>query len=126
MTLAGALSEHEDALSASLHAVYGVRLADPGMGALELADRVAHLPPGCALWRATGGDLAWSAEMHMLSEIEYGVRVVGWLQSEDGRNNRNRPERITPPKPAHLVQAEAARESAKAEAWRRRQERTSS
>lgn len=58
----------------------------------------------------------------MLAEIEYGVRTIAWMQSEDGEKGRNRPERIKSPRPAN-EQAEAdAKQSAKARAWARRQQ----
>lgn len=119
----GALVEHPGALRASLQSVYGIRLADHGYGPLELADLVAHLPPGCALWRAAGGPLAWSDEMHMLARVEHGIRVLGWMKTEDGSKGRKPPEIVEPPLAAGEVRAEEARAEQKADAWMLRQER---
>ncbi|WP_420896778.1 DUF5361 domain-containing protein [Microbacterium oxydans] len=115
--------EHEDALWASLHAVYGLRQSDHGLRVLELAGRVAHLPPGCALWRATGGPLAWTDETHMLSRVDYGVRVLAWMKTEDGQKGRNAPKPEEPPTVAGEVRAEEERMNARAEAWTARQAR---
>lgn len=115
--------EHEDALRASLLAVYGVRLSARSFGVLELADLVTHLPPGCALWRAAGGELAWSDEVHMLAKIELGVRVLAWQQTEDGQKGRRVPEPVDPPRASGEVRAEEAVADRKAEAWQRRQKR---
>ena len=119
----GALVEHEGALRASLQSEYGVRLAAHDYGVLELADLVANLPPGCALWRATGGPLAWPDVSHLLARVEYGIRVLGWMKTEDGSKGRNQPKPIEPPPLAAEVAAEQAAMDAKAEAWKRRQER---
>lgn len=117
----GALAEHPDALRASLLAVYGVRLSHHDYGVLELADLVAHLPPGCALWRAAGGALAWTDEIHMLSRIDHGIRVLAWMKTEDGQKGRNAPKQEEPPRPAGEVRAEEARMRARAEAHAARQ-----
>lgn len=110
-------------MRASLQAAYGVRLSDHPYGLLELADLVAHLPPGCALWRAAGGPLAWSDEMHMLARVDHGVRVLAWMKTEDGQKGRKPPEPEEPPPPAGQVRAEEARVEQKADAWMLRQQR---
>lgn len=119
----GALNEHEDALRASLQAVYGIRLSQHDYGVLELADMVAHLPPGCALWRVAGGPLAWSDEVHMLARVEYGVRVLTWMKTEDGSKGVKPPKPEVPPTPGSEVKAEEARTNARADAWAARQAR---
>ena len=119
----GALVEHKDALEASLQAVYGIRLSAHDYGVLELANRVAHLPPGCALWRASGGPLAWSDEQHMLAEIEFGIRVLAWYKTKDGQNDQNRPKPQEPPLPAGQVRQDEERRSEKAERSRARRDR---
>lgn len=87
---------------------------------MELADLVGALPPGCALWRATGGELAWTQEVHMLANVEFGVRVLAWQKSEDGSKGKNKPEPAAPPKSVHEVKQEEARLSARAAAYLRR------
>lgn len=119
----GALVEHEGALRASLLAVYGLRLSERGCGVLELADYVAHLPPGCALWRAAGGPLAWTDEVHMLARVDHGVRVLAWMKTEDGSKGRKPPKIEEPPSPFGEVKADEARMEQKADAWLLRQER---
>jgi len=86
----------------------------------ELADLTAHLPPGCALWRATGGDIAWSTESHLLARVEHDLRILAWQKTADGGKGRNRPERIEAPRPAHEQHAEERRTSERAAAYLRR------
>lgn len=121
----GALVEHEGALRASLLAVYGIRLSAHGCGVLELADYVAHLPPGCALWRAAGGPLAWSDEVHMLARVDHGVRVLAWMKTEDGSKGRKPPTPEEPPMPSGQEKADVARAEQKADAWLLRHQRRS-
>lgn len=92
-----ALADHRGPLRASLRATYGIDLRAPDMWWCDLADLVVNLPPGCPFWRAFGGDLAWSDEVHALMAIEHGVRVLAWQQTKDGREGRNQPDRIDPP-----------------------------
>lgn len=110
-------------MRASLQSVYGIRLAAHDYGVLELADLVANLPPGCALWRAAGGPLAWSDEAHLLARVEYGVRVLAWMKTEDGSKGRKPPEALEPPRAAGEVRAEEAAQEQKADAWMLRQQR---
>lgn len=86
----------------------------------ELADYVAHLPPGCALWRETGGEIAWSVEMHMLAQLEHRLRVLAWMKTEDAKHGRNKPEVIRAPASIYERQAEEKRLSARADAYLRR------
>lgn len=103
--------------------MYGIRLSAHGYGVLELADLVVHLPPGCALWRAAGGPLAWSDETHMLTRIDHGIRVLAWMKTEDGAKGRKPPKAEEPPRLDREVNADEAKMSAKAEAWAARQAR---
>lgn len=112
--------EFEGPLRASLRAEYGVDLRDPGMTLLDLADLAASLPPGCALYRATGGDMAWTAEMHMLARLDFDLRVLAWQKTEDGKRGRNQPKPIEAPKMAHEVEAEQKRLSSRAQAYLKR------
>ena len=115
--------EHPSALRASLQAVYGIRLAHHDLSLLELADLVAHLPPGSALWRAAGGPLAWTDEVHMLARVDHGVRVLAWMKTEDGSKGRKPPKPEEPPMPFGQKKAEDARTEQKADAWLLRQQR---
>jgi hypothetical protein len=115
-----AAMEFEGPLRAALRAEYGVDLRDPGMTLLDLADLAANLPPGCALFRATGGDMAWSSEMHMLARLDFDLRVLAWQKTEDGKKGRNQPKPIESPKPAHEIEAEKAELSRRAQAYLKR------
>lgn len=112
--------EFEGPLRASLRAEYGVDLRDPGMSVLDLADLAAALPSGCALYRATGGDMAWSTEMHMLSAVEFRLRVLAWQKTDDGKHGRNKPEPVKAPVSVYEKQAEEKRLSARAQAYLKR------
>lgn len=115
-----AAMEFEGPLRASLRAEYGVDLRDPGMTLLDLADLAASLPPGCALFRATGGDMAWTTEMHMLARLDYDLRILAWQKTEDGKKGRNQPKPIDPPRPSHEVEAEKRELSRRAQAYLKR------
>lgn len=91
-----------------------------GLTLMELADLAANLPPGCALWRATGGDIAWSIEAHLLARLEYDLRILAWQNTEDGSKGRNRPEPNQAPRSAHEQQTEERRTSERAAAYLRR------
>ncbi len=71
----------------------------------------------CALWRAAGGPLAWSDEVHMLARVDYGIRVLAWMKTEDGQKGRKPPKPEVPPAPGAQVREEESRTNAKAEAW---------
>lgn len=90
------------------------------MGASDLADLVANLPPGCALWRAIGGPLAWSQETHMLAAIEFRLRVLAWMKTQDGAKGRKPPKPIDPPKSVYDARAEDDRLFSRAQAYLRR------
>ena len=124
--LVGALSDEEGALRASLQAVYGIRLlpggrTEPYRSPAEVGDLVANLPPGCALWVATGGPLAWTAETHMLAMVEFATRQQVWMQTKDGQDGKNRPKPISPPKSVREVEAGRERNRARAERTRIKQ-----
>lgn len=113
MLLAEAYISHRGALLASLQSEYQVGLHDRPLSVMT--ELVAWLPPGCALWRAFGGPLAWSDETHMLNLLDYRLRVLHWADSEDARKGRNQPEPPKPPPYAgeeRAVEAHAERQSA--------------
>jgi len=112
--------EFEAALRASLRAEYAVDLRDPDMGIVELADLVRWLPQGCALYRATGGPMAWTDQEHLLARAEFDLRVLAWQKTKDGKDGRNRPEPIEPPRSVHELQAEQRELSRRAQAYLRR------
>lgn len=114
--LSDALRSHRSALAASLWAVYGLRLATVRevMGPQELADLTAELPAGCAFWQSVGGPLSWSPEMHLLAQIDHGIRAMAWQQHGKG----NRPKPLQPPPYAGALRAEEARMAEKAARWK--------
>lgn len=112
-------------MRASLLAVYGIRLATvrSQMGALELADLVAFLPDGCALWRSTGGPRAWSEETHLLNLVEFRLRVLDWRKTSDAKTGNRKPELHKPPAHALEKRSEQSKQSTRAAAWEARQNR---
>ena len=112
-------------MRASLQAVYGIRLSvvRGQLGALELADLVAFLPDGCALWQSVGGPRAWSAETHVLNQVEFRLRVLDWRKTQDGSKGKNQPKPHKTPALSHEVQAEESKQSTRAAAWEARQQR---
>lgn len=122
MTLAIALADHRGALRASLMSEYGLRLDDvTGWPAREVADLVAWLPTGCALWRDMGGAAALSEEARMLRAVEFGLRVLDWRMRQ-GKGARPKP--LPDPPLAHERRAAAEKQRRKAESFMRRQDRT--
>ena len=123
LILSEAYSNHEAALRASLRAEYQVR--DMRAETLsDLADLVGGLPPGCALWRAIGGPMAWSEESHKLAILDYRIQMLTWMQSEDGSKGRNRPKPPSNPKYAREKAATEDETQRKADAYRKRQRRS--
>lgn len=100
-------------------------LREPGMNASDLADLVAWLPPGAALWRAVGGPLAWSPVEHVGALIVHGLDRLEWRQTEDGTKGRNPPDPISPPPLAGQVQETDAKTAHKARLHAERQARRS-
>lgn len=117
--LADALHSHRGALSASLLAEYGIRLARHDFTPLELADLVWELPDGCSLWLSVGGPRSWSQETQMLAMVELRMRELQWMQQ--GKKNSKRPKALEPPRYAAEREAESQRTSAKADRWQARQ-----
>lgn len=91
------------------------------MGTLDLADLTAHLPRGCALWVATGGLMAWTAEVQATYLVEHRLRILAWQKSADGQKGRNPPEPHRPPYMAHEIAAEEAKAATRAEKYLSRQ-----
>lgn len=89
----------------------------------ELADLVGNLPPGCALWRATGGAIALSEESMLLREAIFRLEVLDWR--ETGQQGAA-PKRIDLPPSVHEVEAVQAKQNAKALAYAERQARAQS
>ena len=87
----------------------------------DLADLVAWLPAGSALWMAVGGPAALTAEAHELRAIEFRLRELGWMKSKDAQSGRNRPKPPDPVPFAHERRAEDVVMSRKSEAHLRRQ-----
>lgn len=120
--LAETYTRHAGALRASIRAEYHATPRD--FGVLELADLVAWLPPGCALWRSVGGPLAWSEETHLLNLVEHRLRVLAWLKTKDAKAGKNRPKPLDAPKYAGDKSRVADEMERKAAAHRRRNQPT--
>jgi len=63
--------------------------------------------------------------MHMLARVDYGVRVLAWMKTEDGQKGRKPPKPEEPPRPGGEARQEEKRMNARAEAWAARQARMS-
>ena len=109
---------YEPALVASFRAVYQSRWTDFPL--LEAADLAAHLPPGCALWRAVGGPLALSGIERELSVIDYRLQVLAWQKTKDGQKGVNQPKPPAPIPYAHEADVEAVFAAKQMAARRRR------
>lgn len=124
MLLAEALHQHRGALLASFRTEYNLPLVGHGLSLTDFADLVAWLPAGCQLWKSMGGPAAWSDETHMLSRVEFQLRVADWRQTTNGQSGRNQPKPLEHPPFAHEARAESDAALSRAEAWRRRQNKT--
>lgn len=117
MSLAVLLKHHGEALRADFRRFYTLDLLDlwrGRLGAQEAAALAVQLPPGAQVWREAGGPLAWSDEMHLLAEVEYGLAILAWQKTKAAQTGGNRPKRIQPPKPAAERRARLAELEAKA------------
>lgn len=123
--LAGALHpDRRGALRASIAAEYPglptlrtILTGRTDVNALDLADYVAHLPLGCALWRDAGGPLSWTTETHMLSHVIHALDVLAWQNTGIMQRNPkgSQPKPMEPPKPKAEVQATEERMDRKRE-----------
>ena len=60
----------------------------------------------------------------MLVAVEYRLKRLEWRQTTDGQKNRKEPKALTSPPYAHEVAVTEAKSDARADAWRRRQQRS--
>lgn len=74
-----------------------------------------NLPPGSAVWRATGGPLAWSSEDYFSSQIFHALNIANWQRTENGRKGKGAPTEPQPPEYAHVKKKRVAEMSSKAE-----------
>lgn len=102
-------------MRASVRAEYGIGVRD--VGVLELADLVAWLPKGCALWQSYGGENARSVEVEALLLIDYRLRQQMWV---NGGKKGPEPEYPAPPPLASERRAGEAQMARKAAARERR------
>ena len=61
------------------------------MSVPDLADLMLWLPPGCPLWIAVGGPMAWSAEERLLNAVEFRLRVLDWRKTRGTKPKPNSP-----------------------------------
>lgn len=90
---------------------------------MDLADLVDNIPTGSPLWISVGGPRAWSEQTAITVMLELRLRELAWMQSEDGRRGRNRPERMAYPKSWFESAAEEAVVTRRAEKFLARQRR---
>lgn len=91
---------------------------------VDLADLAANLPPGCALWRATGGPMAWTDETHILAASLHRLEVLAWQRTGSPPKKSNYPKPYDPPPLAGEVRAkERAKESKRERYLERREQR---
>lgn len=120
------LRRHGGAIKADLRREYGVDLLDLWRGGLcleDVADWVAYLPPGSAVWREHGGPAAWTDAVAMGARTEHSVRMLHWSRTEDAKHNRNRPEALTPPEDVLTTERTEARAASLVTRFQRLEER---
>lgn len=123
--LVAALNNHRAALRASFQAEYRLRLlddgrTDPPRDLDEVVDLAAHLPPGCALYRDTGGERSLTLESALLREVVYRQDLLGW--SFAGSKGKE-PERLPMSNPHQQnTQSVSPGQQKKADAWLARQQ----
>lgn len=52
----------------------------------------SQLPPHARCWIKRNPDLAWSDERALLEAIDYHLRHLTWMLSEDGRKKQHKPK----------------------------------
>lgn len=92
------------------------------MSLSDLADLVVWLPAGAPLWASIGGPASITVESEELRWLDYRLRVLAWLKTDDGAKGRNQPPAPKRLKYASERDAEAEAVDAKQSAWARRQE----
>lgn len=100
-------------------------LRRPGVSMEDLADLVANLSPGCALWRATGGPMAWSLEMHAIVGVAHKLDVLAW-QNTGVMQRKPRGEMPKPIPPQPFTGADEVSQARSEEKRIRRQARRTS
>lgn len=108
---------HSGALRASMRSEYGIDLREVterrSMALMDLADLVAWLPPGSALWRSFGGPAAISDEASALQILDFSVRVLDYHAGRHGKGKKPTPPK--PPEYAHEKRVRDARAMRKAQ-----------
>lgn len=83
-------------LTADFRRFYGLPFP-PELGAREVADLAAYLPPESATFRHLDPRAVHSNESELLRSVEYSLRWLVWAKTKDGSKGRNMPEPITFP-----------------------------
>lgn len=89
----------------------------------DVADLVAWLPAGCALWLSVGGPASKAQDVRQLESVAYLLQVLAY-QNAGGKGRK--PEPPKDPEWAHEREARENAQNAKAAAYLRRQDRLAS
>lgn len=109
--------KHKDELIADFQQYYGLNIFDfvDDLNGDETTDSInrlsilcGQLPRDSRLMTAISPALAWSDETYMLARVDYMLRVIAWMFSEDGSKGINQPQPIATP--AEIANATAIAE----------------
>lgn len=89
------LKEHDGPIRADLRRYYGLSLARPGLGLMELADLVVYLPDDSATKRAIGE--GWTLSEQLSALVADRLEVLIWQKTADGSKGKNPPKPIPRP-----------------------------
>lgn len=95
-----------DELEADFQQFYGLDLERLGadFSVSHASVLAAQLPSESRCMMREVPELEWSPEMYMLSAIEHGVRVLAWVQANQGKRRTAFPKPIEPPSKREAIQ----------------------
>lgn len=96
----------KDELEADFQQYYGLNLERIGIdySVAHAATLATQLPSDSRCMRQEIPGFEWSPEMYMLSAIEHGVRVLAWIQANQGKRRSAFPKPIEPPSKRGAIQ----------------------
>lgn len=113
--LLSVLREHRGAIEYDLLTL-GLDLDDlpgPELSWHRLLTVVNHCGPDTALWRSVNPHWVQTPDNDFMRAVEFGVRQLVWLNTEDGRKGRNQPKPFLWPweaeaeRAAHAIRGDA-------------------